>query len=95
MDCWPLGKVLTCSRVLVSEEGDVLVDEEPDGEIVVAPPPIVEMTVRPAAFVVVINWPDVIDGDKEGPGEESALVGLGDWFDGGLVVGLCAGVVED
>ena len=39
--------------------------DEPDDESVVAPPPTVEITVRPMEFVVVTTSPAVSDGEEE------------------------------
>ena len=66
-DWSPLGKVLVWTSVEVIDERTFVFDvDEPDAESVVAPPPTVEMTVRPMELVVVTISPAVSDGEEEG-----------------------------
>ena len=57
--------MLVWTRVEVNEERVWAFDEDLDGEIVVAPPPTVEMTVKPTPLVVVMTSPAVSDGEEE------------------------------
>ena len=60
--CSPLGNVLTCTRTLVFDPPPLADDSAPDGVMVRTPPPIVETTTRPFAFVLEMTSPVVREG---------------------------------
>lgn len=66
-DWLPLGSVLVCTTVLVTEDSVLLLEvvELPDeGKMVCTPPPTVETMVRPTLLVLVITSPCVREDEE-------------------------------